>query len=117
MAVPEWRIKTILSFSVMESSDDYLDDHPDDLPRLVLPLAGPSPEELTDEEMEGLPMDLQVSPAPYSHSTFSCALSSLVLTHTHTHPPQYLDEDKKVEEDLDIRTMLLEALTQLCATR
>lgn len=56
--------------------------------RLVLPLAGPSPEELTDEEMEGLPMDLQ-----------------------------YLDEDKKVEEDLDIRTMLLEALTQLCATR
>ena len=30
---------------------------------------------------------------------------------------QYLDEDKEVEEDADIRKLLLEALLQLCATR
>jgi len=58
------------------------------VPRLVLPLAGPTPENLTDEEIEALPLDLQ-----------------------------YLDDDKKIEEDLDIRTMLLETLNQLCATR
>ena len=58
------------------------------VPRLVLPLAGPTPEDLTDEEIEALPLDLQ-----------------------------YLDDDKKIEEDLDIRTMLLETLNQLCATR
>ena len=56
--------------------------------RLVLPLAGPTPDDLTEEEVEALPLDLQ-----------------------------YLDDDKKVEEDLDIRTMLLETLNQLCATR
>lgn len=60
----------------------------DIVPRLVLPLAGPTPDELTEEEVEALPLDLQ-----------------------------YLDETKTVEEDLDIRTMLLESLTQLCATR
>ena len=58
------------------------------VPRLVLPLAGPTPDDLTEEEIEALPLDLQ-----------------------------YLDDDKKVEEDLDIRTMLLETLNQLCATR
>ena len=30
---------------------------------------------------------------------------------------QYLDEDKKIEEDTDIRKLLLEALLQLCATK
>ena len=30
---------------------------------------------------------------------------------------QYLDENKKIEEDPDIRKLLLEALVQLCATR
>ena len=30
---------------------------------------------------------------------------------------QFLDEDKKIEEDPDIRKMLLEALLQLCATK
>ena len=59
-------------------------------------------------------MDLQVDPL------FCSTLSSPLLlcpSSLHTAPLQYLDEDKKVEEDLDIRTMLLEALTQLCATR
>ena len=28
---------------------------------------------------------------------------------------QYLDEDKKIEEDADIRKLLLEALLQLCS--
>ena len=57
------------------------------MPRLLLPLAGPTPETLDDEEIENLPVDLQ-----------------------------YLDEDKKIEEDEDIRKMLIEALTQLCCT-
>jgi len=60
----------------------------DILPRLLLPLAGPTPESLSDEEIEKLPLDLQ-----------------------------YLDDDKKMEEDPDLRKMLLEALTQLCAKR
>ena len=30
---------------------------------------------------------------------------------------QYLDEDKEVEPDADIRKLLLEALLQLCATK
>ena len=30
---------------------------------------------------------------------------------------QYLDEDKKIEEDADIRKLLLEALLQLCSTK
>ena len=30
---------------------------------------------------------------------------------------QYLDEDKKIEDDVDIRKLLLEALLQLCASR
>ena len=60
----------------------------DILPRLVLPLAGPSPESITEEEMDRLPVDLQ-----------------------------YLDEEKKIERDVDIKIMLLESLTQLCATK
>jgi len=65
-----------------------LSDEVDILPNLLLPLAGPSPDSFTDEEMDGLPVDLQ-----------------------------FLDEDKKIEEDPDIRKMLLEALLQLCATK
>ena len=30
---------------------------------------------------------------------------------------QYLDDDKKIEQDPDIRKMLLETLLQLCATK
>lgn len=73
--------------------------------RLLLPLAGPTPEEWEDEEVERLPVDLQ-----------------------------YLGEDKEREQDTDLRVMLLErqgtllfplleskanlcSLTQLCATR
>lgn len=58
----------------------------DILPFLLLPLAGP--EELTEEENDGLPVDLQ-----------------------------YLPEDKKREEDPDIRKMLLETLLLLTATK
>ncbi|KAM4612547.1 protein HGH1 homolog isoform 1-T2 [Polymixia lowei] len=63
-----------------------LSDAVDILPFLLLPLAGP--EELTDEENEGLPVDLQ-----------------------------YLPEDKSREEDPDIRKMLLETLLLLTATK
>ncbi|XDV33793.1 hypothetical protein PO909_004069 [Leuciscus waleckii] len=63
-----------------------LSDAVDILPYLLLPLAGP--EELSEEENEGLPVDLQ-----------------------------YLPEDKKREEDPDIRKMLLETLILLTATR
>lgn len=65
-----------------------LSDKVDILPRLLLPLAGPTPDDLTEEDIEMLPVDLQ-----------------------------YLDEDKTVEEDPDLRKMLLEAINQLCATR
>ena len=58
------------------------------LPKLLLPLAGPTPESFSEEEVEELPIDLQ-----------------------------YLDEDKVIEEDADIRKLLLEALLQLCATK
>ncbi|XP_056293283.1 protein HGH1 homolog isoform X3 [Pseudoliparis swirei] len=63
-----------------------LSDAVDVLPFLLLPLAGP--EELTEEENDGLPVDLQ-----------------------------YLPEDKKREDDPDIRKMLLETLLLLTATR
>ncbi|KAK5933481.1 hypothetical protein CgunFtcFv8_013959 [Champsocephalus gunnari] len=63
-----------------------LSDDVDILPFLMLPLAGP--EELTEKENEGLPVDLQ-----------------------------YLPEDKKREEDPDIRKMLLETLLLLTATK
>ncbi|KAM4587622.1 protein HGH1 homolog [Odontesthes bonariensis] len=63
-----------------------LSDAVDILPFLLLPLAGP--EELTEEENEGLPVDLQ-----------------------------YLPEDKKREEDPDIRKMLLDTLLLLMATK
>ncbi|KAJ8386838.1 hypothetical protein AAFF_G00166330 [Aldrovandia affinis] len=63
-----------------------LSDAVDILPFLLLPLAGP--EELTEEENEGLPVDLQ-----------------------------YLPEDKKREEDPDIRKMLIETMLLLTATK
>nr|XP_061796439.1 protein HGH1 homolog [Nerophis lumbriciformis] len=63
-----------------------LSDAVDILPFLLLPLAGP--EELSEEENEGLPVDLQ-----------------------------YLPEDKKREDDADIRKMLLETLLLLTATK
>uniref|UniRef100_A0A3B4B1Z3 Protein HGH1 homolog n=1 Tax=Periophthalmus magnuspinnatus TaxID=409849 RepID=A0A3B4B1Z3_9GOBI len=62
-----------------------LSDEVDLLPFLLLPLAGP--EELSEEENEGLPVDLQ-----------------------------YLPEDKQREPDSDLRRMLLETLLLLCAT-
>ncbi|XP_048850022.1 protein HGH1 homolog [Brienomyrus brachyistius] len=63
-----------------------LSDAVDILPFLLLPLAGP--EELTEEENEGLPVDLQ-----------------------------YLPEDKKREGDPDVRKMLIETLLLLTATQ
>lgn len=68
------------------SHEWLLGDQVDILPHLLLPLAGP--EELSEEDMEGMPDDLQ-----------------------------YLEGDKKREDDPDIRAMLLEAVYQLCATR
>lgn len=62
-----------------------LSEDVDILPFLLLPLAGS--EELSEEENEGLPLDLQ-----------------------------YLPEDKQREEDPDLRKMLLETLLLLCAT-
>ncbi|CAL8336793.1 unnamed protein product [Merluccius merluccius] len=66
--------------------DWLLGDDVDVLPFLLLPLAGP--EELSEEENEGLPVDLQ-----------------------------YLPEDKTREQDPDIRKMLLETLLLLTATK
>jgi len=71
-----------------EAHDWLISDKVDIVPRLVLPLAGPAADSITDEEMESLPVDLQ-----------------------------YLDDDKKIEPVVDIRIMLLESLTQLCATK
>nr|XP_054749062.1 protein HGH1 homolog [Lytechinus pictus] len=68
------------------SHEWLLGDDVDILPHLLLPLAGP--EELSEEDMEGLPDDLQ-----------------------------YLEETKKREDDPDIRGMLLEAIYQLCASK
>lgn len=62
-----------------------LSEEVDLLPFLLLPLAGP--EELREEENDGLPLDLQ-----------------------------YLPEDKQREADPDLRKMLLETLLLLCAT-
>ncbi len=63
-------------------------DDVDILPRLLLPLAGPTPDDLDPEDVEKLPLDLQ-----------------------------YLDDDKKVEEDPDLRKMMLETILQLCCTK
>jgi hypothetical protein len=68
--------------------DWLLGDDVDILPRLLLPLAGPTPEDFDQETVDMLPVDLQ-----------------------------YLDDDKKLEEDPDLRKMLLETINQLCATR
>lgn len=67
---------------------DLLLNQLDLLPRLTLPLAGPTPDCFEEDEIEKLPIDLQ-----------------------------YLDQDKDIEHDADIRKLLLEALCQLCATR
>ena len=53
----------------------------DILPRLLLPLAGPTPEDMEEEDIEKLPIDLQ-----------------------------YLDESKKPEQDADIRYALLHSV-------
>ncbi|XP_077582009.1 protein HGH1 homolog [Stigmatopora nigra] len=63
-----------------------LGDHVDILPFLLLPLAGP--EELSEEDNDALPVDLQ-----------------------------YLPEDKTREQDPDIRKMLVETLMLLTATK
>ncbi|XP_033099511.1 protein HGH1 homolog [Anneissia japonica] len=70
-------------------TDDHewlLSDKVDILPHLLLPLAGP--EEISEEEMEGMPDDLQ-----------------------------YLGEDKKREPNPNIRKMLIESICQLCSTK
>jgi len=69
-----------------EHHEWLLHEDVDIVPRLLLPLAGPTPQDLDDQDIEKLPMELQ-----------------------------YLDDDKKIEEDPDLRRMLLESLTQLCA--
>lgn len=58
------------------------------LSRLLLPIAGPSPDDFDDDDMDKLPLDLQ-----------------------------YLPETKTIEEDSDIRKLILEAILQLCATQ
>lgn len=63
-------------------------DNDDFICSLLLPLAGSTNEELTEEENEQLPMDLQ-----------------------------YLPIDKKRESDRDIQKILLETILLLCATR
>jgi hypothetical protein len=62
------------------------EDQADLLPNILLPLAGP--EELSDEDMEGMPMDLQLLP-----------------------------DTKKRESDNFLRKELLEAVLALCTTR
>ena len=84
-------IGTLRNCCFETSSHDWLlreDNGIDILPRLLLPLAGPTPPDMDPEEVDKLPIDLQ-----------------------------YLDDDKKVEEDPDLRKMLLEAIHQLCATK
>ena len=56
----------------------------DILPRLLLPLAGPTPDTFDPDEIDQLPLDLQ-----------------------------YLDDDKEVESDPDLKKMLLESLYQV----
>ncbi|XP_055749893.1 protein HGH1 homolog isoform X1 [Salvelinus fontinalis] len=75
-----------LTHILIAHHEGLLSDAVDILPFLLLPLAGP--EELSDEENEGLPVDLQ-----------------------------YLPEDKEREEDPDIRKMLIETMILLTATK
>ena len=73
------------------SSHEWLlseDNGIDILPRLLLPLAGPTPSDMEPEEIEKLPVDLQ-----------------------------YLDDDKRIEPDPDLRKMLIESIHQLCSTK
>ena len=62
--------------------DWLISDQVDIVPRLVLPLAGPATHTITEEEMDSLPVDLQ-----------------------------YLDEEKKIESDVDIRYRLVPGRT------
>ncbi|XP_030230158.1 protein HGH1 homolog [Gadus morhua] len=80
-------IATIRNCCLDHACHDWmLGDDVDVLPFLLLPLAGP--EELSEEENEGLPVDLQ-----------------------------YLPDDKAREQDPDIRKLLLETLLLLTATK
>ncbi|XP_040573719.1 protein HGH1 homolog [Lepeophtheirus salmonis] len=81
-------IGTLRNITFDESSHNFLLKDIEILTRLLLPLAGPTPEHLESDQIESLPLDLQ-----------------------------YLDHDKQIEEDPDVRKMILEALTQLCATK
>ena len=84
-------IGTLRNCCFETSSHDWLlseDNGIDILPRLLLPLAGPTPMDMDQEEVEKLPVDLQ-----------------------------YLDDDKEIEKDPDLRKMLLESIHQLCATK
>ena len=72
----------ILFFIYSAYHEWLLGDQVDILPHLLLPLAGP--EELSEEDMEGMPDDLQ-----------------------------YLEEDKQREVEPEIRAMLLEAIFQV----
>ena len=84
-------IGTIRNCCFETSSHDWLlseDNGIDILPRLLLPLAGPTPLDMDPEEVDKLPVDLQ-----------------------------YLDDEKKIEQDPDLRKMLLESIHQLCATK
>lgn len=69
-----------------EHHEWLLSDSVDILPYLLLPLAGP--EELDEDDMEGMPEDLQ-----------------------------YLDEDKRREPDPVIRKLLIESIMKLCTTK
>ena len=84
-------IGTLRNCCFETSSHEWLlkdDNGIDILPRLLLPLAGPTPSDMDPDEVDKLPIDLQ-----------------------------YLDDDKKVEQDPDLRKMLLESIHQLCATK
>ena len=73
----------LMMISVFSDSHSWLlGGDVDILPYLLLPLAGP--EELSEDEMEGLPEDLQ-----------------------------YLGDDKMREDDPDIRKMLIESVMQV----
>ncbi|RXM27384.1 Protein HGH1-like [Acipenser ruthenus] len=85
--LPEARHFILDKDRIVTSCHEWLlSDAVDILPFLLLPLAGP--EELSEEENEGLPVDLQ-----------------------------YLPEDKRREKDPDIRNMLIETMLLLTSTK
>ncbi|XP_003737812.1 protein HGH1 homolog [Galendromus occidentalis] len=82
-------IGTIRNCTFDTSHHQWLLDDVDLLPRLLFPLIGPEVgKNLDEEDMEQLPIDCQ-----------------------------YLGSEKKMDENPDIRRMLIESLNQLCATR